>query len=165
MLLKEVLLFCGFKLLPDFCKLPFSFPALSSVFKDLSDIWEMLCLFSPLSSFSNLTSECVCARVRRLLLLLATPPLALATSSELWNLPRPGAAVLSLENSAIFARTPDSFSSRVTVWKESCCLYQPWQYLVFTFLCVAAWARSWWRSRLEVELAEDFLLRNSAPDT
>ena len=43
--------------------------------------------------------------------------------------------------------------------------YKPWQYFVFTFLCVAAWARSWWRSRLEVELAEDFLLRNSAPDT
>ena len=103
MLLKEVLLFCGFKLLPDFCKLPFSFPALSSVFKDLSDIWEMLCLFSPLSSFSNLTSECVCPRVRRLRcctnhrsvflttnqsqLLLPAPPLALATSSELSDSP------------------------------------------------------------------------------
>ena len=111
MLRKEVLLFCGFKLLPDFCKLAFSFPDRSSLLRLLSDMCDAFCLLSPLSS--NLTSEWVWARVKE------PPTAALPTSSVLWNLPPRFVFVdpllFSLEKSAIFARTPDSFSSSVTV--------------------------------------------------
>ena len=112
MLRKEVLLFCGFKLLPDFCKLAFSFPDRSgSLLRLLSDKCDVLCLLSPPSS--NLTSEWVWARVSE------PPTAALPTSSELWNLPPrlvfEPPLLFSLEKSAIFARTPDSFSSSVTV--------------------------------------------------
>lgn len=112
MLRKEVLLFCGFKLLPDFCKLAFSFPdPRSSLLRLLSDMWDVLCLLSPPSS--NLTSVWVWARVSE------PPTAALPTSSVLWNLPPrfvfADPLLFSLEKSAIFARTPDSFSSSVTV--------------------------------------------------
>ena len=64
---------------------------------------EEVCLLTPVSS--NLTSECVCARV------------ILPTSSELWYLPAEEDLFVSLEKRAILALTPDSLSSAVIAFK------------------------------------------------
>ena len=64
---------------------------------------EEVCLLTPVSS--NLTSECVCARV------------ILPTSSELWYLPAEEDLFVSLEKRAILALTPDSLSSAVIAFR------------------------------------------------
>ena len=124
MLRKDVLLFCGFRLLPDFCKLLLSFPPLSSVLRDLSDICDTLWRdgFNPpvaVFSASNLTSEWVWALVRD-----PEDPTNFPTSSVLWYFPMLFLLwgpffPFSFENSAILARTPDNFSSNVTIWNEN----------------------------------------------
>ena len=78
-----------------------SFTFLASVLRERVE--EVCCLLTPVSS--NLTSECVCARV------------ILPTSSELWYLPAEEDLFVSLEKRAILALTPDSLSSAVIAFR------------------------------------------------